>query len=233
MAAVESRPAVQPGEPAPDFTLPAVEREGTVSLADYRGKSPLLLALFRGVYCPFCRRAITGMSTTREKLQAMGIDALGIVTTRLEHARLYFRYFPTRLPLVADPELATHRAYGLPRPEVTPELMQVVQSVRINPTGELPEPLPIAEVDKALDRLDDFEPTGPYRPERDFGPRTYFVMQTRRGRQVFPQSRGQFLVDREGIVRWANVEYGREGLAGLGTFPTDEELLAAARALPK
>ena len=137
--------------------------------------------------------------------------------------------FPTRLPLVTDPELTTHRAYGLPRPEVTPELMQVVQSVRIKPTGELPEPLPIAEVDKALDRLDDFEPTDTHRPERDFGPRTSFIMQAGPGRQVFPQSRGQFLVDRDGIVRWANVEYGKEGLAGLGTFPTDEELLAAAR----
>ncbi|MFQ5807142.1 MAG: hypothetical protein ACE5I3_11905 [Phycisphaerae bacterium] len=50
MATVELRPPVQPGEPAPDFTLPAADREGTVSLADYRGRSPLLLALFRGLY---------------------------------------------------------------------------------------------------------------------------------------------------------------------------------------
>ncbi len=50
MASVEPRSPVQPGEPAPDFTLPAANREGTVSLADYRGRSPLLLALFRGLY---------------------------------------------------------------------------------------------------------------------------------------------------------------------------------------
>jgi len=50
MAAVESRPPVQLGEPAPDFTVPAANREGSVSLADYRGKSPLLLALYRGLY---------------------------------------------------------------------------------------------------------------------------------------------------------------------------------------
>ena len=47
---VETRQPVQPGDPAPDFALPSVEREGMVSLADYRGKSPLLLALFRGVF---------------------------------------------------------------------------------------------------------------------------------------------------------------------------------------
>jgi peroxiredoxin len=41
---------VGPGEPAPDFTLPAAHGEGTVSLAEYRGQSPVLLALFRGLY---------------------------------------------------------------------------------------------------------------------------------------------------------------------------------------
>jgi peroxiredoxin len=41
---------VAAGEPAPEFTLPAAHGDGTVSLADYRGRSPLLLALFRGLY---------------------------------------------------------------------------------------------------------------------------------------------------------------------------------------
>jgi len=50
MAAVELRPPLQPGEPAPDFTLPAANRDGFVSLADYRGQTPLLLALYRGLY---------------------------------------------------------------------------------------------------------------------------------------------------------------------------------------
>ena len=50
MTTVELRPPVRSGEPAPDFTLPAANREGTVSLADYRGRSPVLLAMFRGLY---------------------------------------------------------------------------------------------------------------------------------------------------------------------------------------
>ena len=53
--ALELPPSLQPGEPAPDFTLAAIHRDGTLALADYRGRSPLLLALFRGLYCPFCR----------------------------------------------------------------------------------------------------------------------------------------------------------------------------------
>ena len=50
MTTGERRPPVQPGESAPDFTLPAANREGTVSLADYRGRSPLLLARYRRLY---------------------------------------------------------------------------------------------------------------------------------------------------------------------------------------
>ena len=42
---------------------------------------------------------------------------------------------------------------------------------------------------------------------------------------------GQFLVDRDGIVRWVGIECAQEGLAGLDKFPTDEEVLAAARML--
>jgi len=41
---------VAAGELAPDFTLPAAHGDGTVALADYRGRSPVLLALFRGLY---------------------------------------------------------------------------------------------------------------------------------------------------------------------------------------
>ena len=41
---------VAAGEPAPDFALPAAHAEGSVSLAEYRGRHPVLLALFRGLY---------------------------------------------------------------------------------------------------------------------------------------------------------------------------------------
>jgi hypothetical protein len=32
-------------------------------------------------------------------------------------------------------------------------------------------------------------------------------------------------------VRWANIECATEGLAGLGKFPSDEEIVAAAQTL--
>jgi peroxiredoxin len=216
MATLETRPPVSPGEPAPDFTLRAVADEGTVSLADYRARSPLFLALFIGLWCPFCRRAIAQMGATEGKLRDLGVESLGIVATVPENARLYFRFRPTRLRLAADPDLSTHRAYGLPKPEITPELMQRMESVRINPTGELPEPRPVAEVAAFLEQRDGYTPTETDRADLE---------------RQFPQLKGQFLIDRAGIVRWASIECGTEGLAGMGKFPSEEEILAAARAL--
>jgi hypothetical protein len=41
---------LQPGDRAPVFKLSAVNREGVVSLEDYRGRSFVLLGLLRGLY---------------------------------------------------------------------------------------------------------------------------------------------------------------------------------------
>ena len=40
---------------------------------------------------------------------------------------------------------------------------------------------------------------------------------------------GQFLIDRDGIVRWVNIEGAKEGLAGLESSRADDEFLAAAQ----
>ena len=46
----ESPRPLEPGDQAPSFTLSAAHGEGTVSLTDYRGRNPLLVTLFRGLY---------------------------------------------------------------------------------------------------------------------------------------------------------------------------------------
>lgn len=206
---------LRPGEPAPDFMLPAVHRAGTVSLADYRGRSSLFLAFFRGIYCPFCRRQIAKLGLSRDKLLAAGVETLAVVASNLDRTRLYFQYRPTRVPLAVDPDLITHRAFGISRFPVTPELMEALQTVRTDAMGELPQPLPLGDAANALNERDRFEHT-----ESDL----------QEVEQQFPLDVGQFLVDRHGIVRWVNLESAGEGLAGIGKFPTDDELLAVARA---
>ena len=205
---------VQSGDRAPDFVVPAVHDDRTISLGDYVGKSPLLLGLFRGMYCPFCRRAIAQMASASDRLKSLGVESLAIVATDVDNARLYFKFRPIRMPLGADPELATHRSYGVPRPEATPELMKMVENIYINPTGELPTALPVPAAGAALNALDGYHDTPT--DQRD-------------AERSFTQLKGQFLIDRDGIVRWAHIECGEEGLAGLGKSPSPDELIGAAK----
>ena len=158
------------------------------------------------------------LGTTAQKLKALGVQALGIVATNAERARLFFRFRPPRVPVGADPELHTHRAYGLPRSQFTAELAQALEPVIAVRARELhlDLPRPLNDAFAAMDRLDGFE-----RAQSDDA--------DSKRHQV--QLTGQFLVDHDGIIRWAFVECAQEGLAGADKFPPDEELLAAARAL--
>jgi peroxiredoxin len=218
MTTSETRSPVAPGEPAPDFTLPAVDRNEHVSLADYRGRSPVFLALLIGLWCPFCRRQIAQIGALEGKLKAVGVESLAVVATPPENARLYFKFRPAKVRLASDPELSTHRAYGIPRPAVTPEFMEAVNTVKINPNGVLPQPMTIMDAATEVGRLDGYTKTKTDEDDME---------------RQFPQLKGQFLIDRDGIVRWANIECASEGFAGLGKFPPEEAILSAARGLPQ
>ena len=221
MPSLESRPLLSPGEPAPDFVLPAVDHDGTVSLADFRGKTPVLLAMMRALYCAFCRRRVAQLGVTRQRLLQLGVEVLAIVGMRPERVRLYYRYRPVGVPLAADPDLITHRAYGVPQPPLTPEILQAVASRHVELARELRIPATDqAEIKSILAQRDGFEPIASELVDRrDWSDR------------YGGQLTGQFLVDREGIIRWVNIEGAKDGLSGLERFPTDEEFLLAAREL--
>jgi peroxiredoxin len=212
-----------PGDPAPRFTLPAVTREGTVSLDDYRGRSPVLLGLFRGLHCPFCRRQVVQLAATRERLEVLGVETVAVVNTPPERARLYFGYRPARVLLAADPDAVTHRAFGVPAFAVVEDegtarwplraTMAQVAAPRINPTGELPAPRNVFEAMEILNVRDGFQATAEDQ-----------AIMASHGTQLA----GHFLIDRRGVVRWAQIE-AAERIADVAKFPSGEEILEAAR----
>ncbi len=156
------------------------------------------------------------LGITAEKLLEVGVQTLAIVATAAERARLYFRFRPPRCAVGADPDLVTHRAYGVPQTAKTPEIVQAIDSRRADLGRELRLQVPAGELLDAFNRQDGFTPTESDHAERQ---------------RHQAQFTGQFLVDRDGIVRWVNLECAQEGLAGKDKFPTEEEVLAAARAL--
>jgi peroxiredoxin len=217
---------LRPGQPAPDFVLPAVNREGQVSLDDYRGRSPVLIGLFRGLHCPFCRRQLVQLGTTQDKLKTVGVETMAVVNTPLERARLYFKYRPARVLLTADPEAATHRLFGVPEGVLVENeseaswaqgkvTMGQMQAALVNPTGELPEPQNVFVANETLNQRDGFELT---EVDKQIAATHAF------------QLAGHFLLDRNGIVRWLQIE-AADGPGGLAKFPSDDEIVAAARGL--
>lgn len=106
---------LQPGDRAPNIVLDAITRDGTIALQDFRGHSPILISLFRGLHCPFCRRHIAAQAQLDAALRDKGVESLTVVNTPIERARLYFRYHPLpNLLAASDPERVSHRAFGLP-----------------------------------------------------------------------------------------------------------------------
>ena len=154
------------------------------------------------------------LGKTAEKLKEAGVQTLAVVATEAQRARLFFRFRPVRFPVGADPDLNTHRAYGLPQMAVTPEFAQAIDAVAVDLARELRLKVPDGGALAVIDGLDGYARTEA--DDADF---------QRHQAQLI----GQFLVDGKGIVRWTNIECQRDGLAGIDKFPTDEELLAVAR----
>jgi peroxiredoxin len=215
---------LQPGDRAPNVVLDAITRDGKVAIDDFRGQKPLLVGLFRGLHCPFCRRHITALSQLAPSLREKGIENLTVINTPIERARLYFRYHPMPYLLAAsDPERAAHRAFGLPNLQFTenetawPHKISsaVATSMRVDVPGELPEPMDPFSAMEYLNKKDDYQITGADQEMMATG---------------IAQMVGQFLLDREGIVRWTFNETAEGGHNMFGS-PNSQEFMSAASQL--
>ncbi|RVD61182.1 redoxin domain-containing protein [Mesorhizobium sp. M2D.F.Ca.ET.185.01.1.1] len=211
---------LQPGDRAPNVVLDAITQEGKIALDDFRGQKPVLVGLFRGLHCAFCRRHIAAQARLDPELREKGVGSLTVVNTPIERARLYFRYHPMpNLLAASDPERASHRAFGLPNLEFTENetqwpykvSMSAAKDMRVDLPGELPAPMDPFAASEFLDKKDHYEVT-----EADEQ-----MMATGHGQLI-----GQFLLDRQGIVRWSFTEVP-EGGRYMFAAPSPRELMSA------
>jgi peroxiredoxin len=214
---------LQPGERAPNFVLDAVTREGKVAIDDFRGQKPVLVGLYRGLHCPFCRRHIAALAQLGPALRDKGVESLTVVNTPIDRARLYFRYHPIPDFLAAsDPERTSHAAFGLPNLQFTESetawpykvALSDVKGMRVSIGNDMPQPMePFAALDY-LNKKDAFDVT----------PADEQMIASGVGQLV-----GQFLLDREGIVRWTFTEVDEGGRRMFGAPSGDEVMSAAAQ----
>ena len=220
MTIAESRPPVSPGRAGARLHPARRGRDadrlpGRLSRPEPRLPRPVHRALVPVLPAARSRRWARPRASSRRS----GVETLGVVATPPENARLYFKFRPTRLRLAADPELTTHRAYGVPKPAATPEFMNALEATRINPDRRVPG--------------------AAARSRRR--PRAIATTRRLRGEPDRPGGHGAAVAAAQGPVPDRPRRHrplGQHRVRHRGPrrdreVPLDEEILAAARALPR
>ncbi|WP_065963305.1 thioredoxin-dependent thiol peroxidase [Curtobacterium sp. UCD-KPL2560] len=98
------------GETAPDFTLP--DQDGVQhALADLRGRK-VIVYFYPAASTPGCTTEACDFRDNMSSLQAAGYEVLGVSKDEPAKLKTFQHEQALTFPLLSDPELTVHRAYG-------------------------------------------------------------------------------------------------------------------------
>jgi peroxiredoxin Q/BCP len=112
----------EPGSTAPDFTLPGIllTADGTTERADYRltdaQGGPLVLVFYPGDNTAVCTKQLCSYTSDLDRFRDLGATVWGISPQGLDSHDAFARRHNLRFPLLADPDRAVARAYGIAVP---------------------------------------------------------------------------------------------------------------------
>ena len=103
------------GDPAPDFRVPAVTRQGEtlLSLAGYRGKANVVLYFYPKDDTPGCTAESCGFRDLGPDFEAAGSTILGISPDDQASHVAFAEKHALPFPLLADTDHAVAEAYGV------------------------------------------------------------------------------------------------------------------------
>jgi peroxiredoxin (alkyl hydroperoxide reductase subunit C) len=104
---------IEPGSPAPDFTLP--DQDGNkVSLADFRGRT-VVLVFYPADFSPVCTDQLSVYQEVLPQLEEQGAAVLGISVDGAFCHKAFRQHLNTTIPLLADfhPKGEVAKAYGV------------------------------------------------------------------------------------------------------------------------
>ncbi len=144
--------ALQVGDSAPDFELPASGGH-TVKLSDYRGHKNVLLAFYPFAFSPVCSLQLPGLQENLSRFVSLNTVVLGISVDSKHSSDAFAQHLHLEFPLLSDFDKSVTTAYGVLREGgfaeralfVVDQIGQIVYS-HINAIGEVPDNGPVFEV---------------------------------------------------------------------------------------
>ncbi|MDJ1133254.1 thioredoxin-dependent thiol peroxidase [Streptomyces iconiensis] len=101
---------LQPGDTAPDFTLPDADGK-QVSLADHRGRK-VIVYFYPAALTPGCTKQACDFTDNLDLLAGQGYDVIGVSPDKPEKLAKFRDKEDLRVTLVGDPDKETLAAYG-------------------------------------------------------------------------------------------------------------------------
>ena len=105
-----SNTRLEPGEPAPDFTLPD-DDGGEVSLASLRGQR-VIIYFYPAAMTPGCTKQACDFRDSRQDLADLGYTVLGISPDQPARLAKFRERDGLTFPLLSDPDRGVLTAYG-------------------------------------------------------------------------------------------------------------------------
>jgi peroxiredoxin Q/BCP len=99
-----------PGDAAPDFNLPDADGDN-ITLESFRGKR-VILYFYPAAMTPGCTKQACDFRDSLSSLTAAGFVVLGVSKDKPAKLARFIERDSLTFPLLSDPELAVHRAYG-------------------------------------------------------------------------------------------------------------------------
>ncbi|WP_432161477.1 thioredoxin-dependent thiol peroxidase [Streptomyces sp. NRRL F-5630] len=101
---------LQPGDPAPDFTLPDADGE-EISLSAHRGRK-VIVYFYPAALTPGCTKQACDFTDNLDLLAREGYDVIGVSPDKPEKLAKFREKEELRVTLVSDPSKAVMEEYG-------------------------------------------------------------------------------------------------------------------------
>lgn len=100
------------GDKAPDFRL-LDSNSKEVALSDFLGSKKIVLAFYRGDWCPFCNKQMKRFTRDYSRFQAVDAEIVAISVDGVDTTNKFVEKIGMPFPVLSDPQHQTIELYGV------------------------------------------------------------------------------------------------------------------------